>query len=483
VPKTTSIDSELRGICSICDGDDAIKARLLSVLQPQHFACEETAEIFTRIMGLAKNSKQIPKVLTLRNDPTLSQGAQDVLGSEIEVCAGVDDAEALVDQLELYRKLRVIYENTVKITDSIKDTSTESVESALAAAERMILQARSNYQESQLITSGAGSNAEPIVEKVLSQAKPDRILTGFTQFDEASGGWARKDLVLIAATTGGGKSVMAEQLAINAYYKTGQNRNVALVSFEMDEEELYARLIANLSGTEFQDVYLRKLAKTYNRQQKCREAWQKFNRHGEEHDCRFTVWCPTMDVTPSQVGAFLRPAGYDLVLIDYVGLVAPEQKAQLWENLGEITREFKGVARRNNCVVAVMAQLDEETNKVKYSKAMRHHSSYVWKWNWGEMQEESKQITVEQEKARHCKRFPFNLMAQFAYMRIHDVSSDDVTEKDVTSKEENKAKAIESKPSETKGECSPEELRAHLMERRCQISNLDDDYELDEDDQ
>jgi KaiC/GvpD/RAD55 family RecA-like ATPase len=288
-----------------------------------------------------------------------------------------------------------------------------------------------------LITSGAGSNAQAVVDRVLSDERPDRIMTGFSKFDEATGGFARKDLVLIAANTGGGKSIMAEQLAINAYIRTKQYRNVCLVSFEMDIEELYARLISNLTKLSFENIYLRKW--TYNKKEdlrdRCRAAWSAFNESGEIEGNKFTIYCPTIDVTPNQIGALLRPAGYDLIIIDYVGLVGTEREAQLWESLGETTRQFKGVARRNDAVVVIMAQMDEETKKVKYSKAMRHHSSYVWKWEYGEDEEESHQILVNQEKTRHCKQFPFALIANFDTMSFADAKDDDEPE-DMSSKDE-----------------------------------------------
>jgi hypothetical protein len=128
-----------------------------------------------------------------------------------------------------------------------------------------------------------------------------------------------------------------------------------------------------------------------------------------------------------------------------VGLVAPEQKAAMWENLGDITRGFKAVARQNDCVVIVMAQLDEETNKVKYSKAMRHHSSYVWKWTYGEEQEDSGRILVEQEKARHCRRFSFPLVVNFSNMSFLD-APEEFNRQDISAKEENQVHKVRRQP-------------------------------------
>jgi hypothetical protein len=214
---------------------------------------------------------------------------------------------------------------------------------------------------------------------------------------------------------------MANQLGINAYLR--QNRNIALVSFEMDEEEIYARLLSTLTEIPFDKIYLRRLS--YKQVLRCRRAWETFTEHGKRNGCRFSIWCPTFDVTPAQVGAMLKPGGFDEILIDYVGLVESDQKAALWENLGVITRGFKAVARHQNNVVIVMAQLDEDTNKVKYSKAMRHHSSYVWKWKYDEEQEETNEVTVEMEKARHCRAFNFDLICNFAVMSFNDKSQNE----------------------------------------------------------
>ena len=414
--KTFSIESELQAIRAICDGSETVRATLQAALTAEHFAGEEPNELYVRIGSFLHQDRPLPSVKMLRLDPALTDKARDMLEAPIRLIEDDEDAGALVDQLELYRKLRVIYNGTRDVLDSIREPSPKTVRKALDALEGVIMGARSQYEASALVTAGRGENAHHIVEQVLNQEKPDRVMTGFRAFDQATGGFARKDLVLIAATTGGGKSVMANQLGINAYLH--QNRSVALVSFEMDEEEIYARLLSTLTEITFEKIYLRRL----NAAQvlRCRRAWEAFTAHGKRNNCRFALWCPTFEVTPSQVGAMLKPGCFDEILVDYVGLVDADQKAAVWERLGTITQAFKAVARNQNNVVIVMAQLDEESNKVKYSKAMRHHSSYVWKWKYDEEEEETNEVTVMMEKARHCKRFNLELFANFSVMSFND---------------------------------------------------------------
>lgn len=425
--KTFSIESELEAVGAICDGTDEVKATVLAALTREHFAGEATGELFVRIGSFTHQDRPIPSVGTLRLDPALTDDARDMLDRDVPVPATAEKAVALVDQLELYRKLRVIYHGARDVVDSIREPSPQTVSAALDSLENVIMSARSQYEGAELVTVGRGDNAQPVFARILDQTKPDRILTGFRQFDEASGGFARKDLVLIAATTGGGKSVMANQLGINAYLR--QNRNVALVSFEMDDEEIYARIASTLTEIPFDRIYLRRLSVA--QLERVKRALETFSEHGKRNGCRFSVWCPTFDVTPAQVGAMLKPGGFDEILIDYVGLVDADQKGQLWENLGVITRAFKSVARNQDNVVIVMAQLDEETNKVKYSKAMRHHSSYVWKWKYEEEQAETNEITLEMEKARHCRAFNMELYANFSVMSFADKVGSETTRRTI----------------------------------------------------
>lgn len=414
--KTFNVESELQAIGGICDGTDEIRATLLAALAEGHFASETTNELFVRLGSFQHQNRPIPNLKTLRLDPALSDDARDLLDTPYEPVESTDAATALIDQLELYRKLRVIYNGSRDVIDSIREPSPKTVQKAIDALEGIIMGARSQFESAALVTAGRGENAESVINQVLDQSKPDRIITGFKKFDDASGGFARTDLVLMAATTSGGKSIMANQLAVNAYLH--QNRNVALVSFEMDEEEIYSRILSSLTEIPFEKIYLRRLG--YRQVLRCRRAWETFTEHGKRNGCRFSIWCPAFEVTPAQVGAMLKPGCFDEVLIDYVGLVNTDQQAALWENLGNITRAFKTMARNQNNVVIVMAQLDEETNKVKYSKAMRHHSSYVWKWKYGEEEEETNEVIVNLEKARHCRCFKMELFANFSVMSFND---------------------------------------------------------------
>ncbi len=409
--KTYSLEAELRAISTVCDADDEVRGQAQGLID-DHFATPETQEIWGRLQGLARLGKAIPRYTTLGQDPALSDEAREILTTEVQCCADGEDFAALREQLERFRQVRVLYRGVRDVAEGFRDVDAESIDRALTSLEQVIISARSLDDSVRVLDVEA---AQDTVDDVLSQRKLDRVPTGFRRFDDAAGGFSRQDLVLIASTTGGGKSVMANQMAINAYLK---GHRVAIVSFEMSESEIYTRILSAISEVPHEDIHMKRLQPAQI--ERIRDYWRRFQQHGDRTGGRFSILCPTIDMTPQAIGQILRPGGFDMVLIDYVGLVAGERNKDLWENLGTITAGFKNLARAQNSVYCAFAQLDEDTNKVKYSKAMRHHSSNVWRWNYGEEEAETGNVTIHQDKARHCRTFSFELIANFATMQFTD---------------------------------------------------------------
>lgn len=86
----------------------------------------------------------------------------------------------------------------------------------------------------------------------LNQGKAQKgIPTGFTYFDDFSGGIQKGDLMIIAGETSNGKTTLALNISGNtAQHKT----NVAIFSYEMTIFQLTARLIANQARMSSKDI-------------------------------------------------------------------------------------------------------------------------------------------------------------------------------------------------------------------------------------
>jgi replicative DNA helicase len=101
------------------------------------------------------------------------------------------------------------------------------------------------------------------------------IPTGFAKFDEAIGGGLRRKCVdLIAARPKVGKSVFADNVALNV---SSIGIPVLVLDTEMSKEDHLNRLLANMSGVPINEIATGKFVEDEEKQTKVREAMQKLS--------------------------------------------------------------------------------------------------------------------------------------------------------------------------------------------------------------
>lgn len=142
----------------------------------------------------------------------------------------------------------IVYDKTKELDDVIS-SSTHALSSAVLAG-----------TPSRIHTI---SQAVSIVyDKIEERAKaglPPGIPTGFLDLDNLLGGGAQNsDLYMVAGRPGKGKTAILFQMAVNAaYYKVEQKvykKRVAIFSLEMPEEQVILRMIAQMTGIDFQQL-------------------------------------------------------------------------------------------------------------------------------------------------------------------------------------------------------------------------------------
>jgi len=203
-----------------------------------------------------------------------------------------------------------------------------------------------------------------IVEETLSATAEEFIQSGFAHFDREYGGFNRGNVLLLAAPSGKGKSAMMLRMAILQYM---MGLNVLVISFEMTNKELRERLLSSVSKIQHQDIRLKRLLD----QQKdaIRKGVREFIQTG--YGNRMTLWGTSENLDINDISSITRTMGYDVIYIDYLGLLKANQSKPQHEVLGDLTRDAKRMAKANNCLVVPLAQLDDETLKIKYSKAIK----------------------------------------------------------------------------------------------------------------
>jgi replicative DNA helicase len=180
------------------------------------------------------------------------------------------------------------------------------------------------------------------------------VPTGFADLDRLTGGLQKSDLIILAARPGIGKSSLSLSLAHNTAVKF-QN-SVAIFSLEMSKEQLVQRFLSMDASID---------------QQRLRTGWI------EDDDWERIVYAmgtlseaniwiddtagiSTMEMR-SKARRLQAEHGVDLVIVDYLQLmqatVGGKRNVNREQEISEISRSLKGLARELNIPVLALAQL------------------------------------------------------------------------------------------------------------------------------
>ncbi|MGQ8336865.1 replicative DNA helicase [Sunxiuqinia sp. A32] len=184
------------------------------------------------------------------------------------------------------------------------------------------------------------------------------ISTGFRTLDDFIGGWRSANLIILAARPGIGKTSLA---LFSAKIAALNSKWVNFFSFEMKKTDLQKAMISGESGvsrTKIRDGYLNN------------DDWTKINSSIGQIEKLPIIWNDRAGMTVNQVKGIIRKnrkAGRcDLVVIDYLQLIAPTDKKAIREQqVSEISRVLKEISLNENIPVICLSQLNREADDVE----------------------------------------------------------------------------------------------------------------------
>lgn len=181
------------------------------------------------------------------------------------------------------------------------------------------------------------------------------VPTGFIDVDNMLSGFQKSDLIILAARPSIGKSALAVNIAMNI--ATKQKLPVGIFSLEMSNDQIVDRLIATLANINLWNLRTGKLSHE--------GADNDFERI--QHAMGVLSEAPIfIDDAASanvlQMRAMARRLqaeyGLGLLVIDYLQLVEPRNPAASpVQQVSEISRSLKGLARELNVPVLALSQL------------------------------------------------------------------------------------------------------------------------------
>ena len=179
----------------------------------------------------------------------------------------------------------------------------------------------------------------------------NRIATDFKFLDDKiNGGFNRSDLIIVAARPSMGKTALALAMCQNA--AIGHNKKVGIISLEMSKEQLVDRMFCGLANI---------------------DSWKLHK--GKLEDSDFEKMGPVMDKLGSapifiddSMGSSITELrakarrlqmehGLDIIMIDYLQLMSGGNPMNRVQEISEISRSLKELARELNIPVIALSQL------------------------------------------------------------------------------------------------------------------------------
>ena len=183
--------------------------------------------------------------------------------------------------------------------------------------------------------------------------KAEKGIPTFVELDRLLTGLKRSDLIIVAARPGMGKTSFCINLAERA--ATRQGKSVAFFSLEMANIQLASRMLFAKAGVDQGNAHKEKIAD---------EDWTKLSQSLDAIANAKIFLDDTPGITVAEVRGkcrrLQREQGLDLLIIDYIQLMQSSNSTRQenrQQQISEISRQLKGLAKELNVPVIAISQL------------------------------------------------------------------------------------------------------------------------------
>ena len=338
-------------------------------LQSQDFYRDVHRIIFEAMEHLHRENKEID-VITLPDELKRMKKLDDVGGLEyvlnlpnlVGSAANIEYYANIVAEKALARNLiSTCTELTTEAYDGQKET-----EALLDDAERRILQLSDTKNRGDFASVGAVVEVtlDKITKLYENKAGLTGLPTGFRDLDRMTSGLQPSDLILVAARPSMGKTAFTRNIAQNVGVR--QHKTVAFFSLEMSQEQLVQRLLCQIAHIDSQKLRTGQL-------------------NSDEEWTRLTDACDKLyespiyiDDTPGISVAEMRSKarrlksehGLDLIIVDYLQLMQGRNAESRQQEISEISRSLKALARELKVPLIALSQLSRSVESRQDKRPM-----------------------------------------------------------------------------------------------------------------
>ncbi|WP_303849681.1 replicative DNA helicase [Seleniivibrio woodruffii] len=347
-------EAEQAVIASILLDDKALD-KVVDKIQADDFYIPAHQNLFRKILWLQEQGKPVDVVTvigSLSDEDLQRAGGVEYISSLVDIIPTSANVGHYADIVRDRATLRQLIGVAVEITEFSYEQP-ENVSEVVENAEKRIFSLAEHKLKSsvQPLSKLMHETLDMLNSLFHRSDQLSGVNTGFKDLNNVTNGLQNSDLIIVAGRPGMGKTAFSLNVALNAAYM--DNRSVVFFSLEMSSHQLAQRLLAAQAGVESNKLRGGKFTM---------EEWQKLaSAAGVLGDMKLFI-DDTPAITPLELRAkcrrIKREHGLDLIFVDYLQLMGATKGDNREQQISEISRSLKALAKELNIPVIALSQLN-----------------------------------------------------------------------------------------------------------------------------
>lgn len=335
--------------------DKNVIAQAVEILSAEDFYRDAHKYIFKSIVEMYQKDEPIDEITLLEHlkstDRLEKSGGISYIteiGSSVLTTANVKSYIKIVEDKATLRKL---IDSSTKIIESCYNNQ-DDVEKVIDVAEQKIfdLAEKKSSSDFEPLSDILERGFEQIETLFNNKGEVTGVGSGFKDLDDLTSGFQKGDMILIAARPSMGKTTFALNIAEHAALREG--KSVVIFSLEMSKEQLAYKLLCSEANVDMLKL------RTGNLEDK---DWENIARASGPLSSAKIYIDDTAGVSIMEMRSKCRRLkieyGIDLILIDYLQLMSGSGEESRQQEVSEISRNIKAIAKEMQCPVIALSQL------------------------------------------------------------------------------------------------------------------------------
>jgi replicative DNA helicase len=361
-------------ISALCLRDSVFMQRTDGLIEPEYFENVADAMLVSLALRYYRRYKKSPgdvktlvhliekdkmdKMIRPENIPLIRSRVKELWGADIS------DRDLVVDEIATFARHQAVSRAILESVGSLDKRDFESIQKALQSALNV-----GAHMDQPIYSYGAmiASRTEERLARAAGELPPSGITTGFPAFDEHlyHKGWGKRELSVLMGGAKAGKTTALINFAINAAGCI-MRYNVLYVTLEVSAKIIAERIDANIS-----DQLMFELGTNIHVVREAVEAWHL--KAGRLDIVEF----PTGTMRVSDLRRLIERKKmegikYDLVVVDYADLMAPERFTDdSIENSKSVYVGLRALSQIEDVALLTATQTNREGSKAAVAK-MEH---------------------------------------------------------------------------------------------------------------